>query len=257
MLLKLPELMLARDDVGMVIWILFVLFSIVSWAVKTFGGKGEEAAPAKQPTERKEPARRREPRPKSVADEIRRFQEGQRGGGAPATAAGGRPATRPATGRPPANPPRTSQPTAESRVGRQLPSQGQGAKSEGRATSGGAESRRSPLANEKQRLDVLRPHEMGAGVSQHTQEFMRERLANQVSADLKSGVAASVSEHLGSRTVDPVIATGSGAGHPLARALREPENLRQALVLSLILGPPPARQPGRGTPPAGPPAGSA
>lgn len=268
MFLKLPELMLARDEVGTVIWILFVLFSIVSWAVKTFGNKAEDGgAPAKQPAVPREPPRRRQPRPDSVADEIRQFQEEQRGGRSPASAAGGRPAARPAGGRPPAKPPRPSRPVAEPRGGQRLPSQGQRAKPSGGIAvdpsgaidldpPGGifaleSESRRSPLANERQRLDVLKPHEIGSGVLQHTQEFMRDRLSTQVSADLKSGVAASVSEHLGSRAVDPSVGTGPAAVHPLARALRDPANVRQALVLSLILGPPPARQSGRGIPPAG------
>jgi len=288
MWLKLPDPVVARDEVGTILTVLFVLFSIISWVVKLVGQQNEPVAKPPTNPQPATPLRRRRPPADDLAEEIRRFQEENRRPGEdraaprrprpqsgpeptplearsaqpkprtppkqPASGPGSRSRNTPTEERPQPRRRATDQSRGEGEGGVLIPAEGGPAdwlpRHEIVWTSD--EPRPRPLAEERRRLNTLRPHDLGSGLSAHTRDFMRDRLSGQVNQDLKSSVADSVAEHLGSRSAAPVAHATEAETHPLLVSLQNPASLKQALILSLVLAPPPSRTRGRGGVAGGP-----
>jgi hypothetical protein len=92
---------------------------------------------------------------------------------------------------------------------------------------------------------------MGAGVQQHLKQHMSERVAEEAATHLAHKVDQSVAEHLGqsgapagapapASQMSIAAASGTTRSTRLAELFRNPGSLSQAIVVSLVLSPPPA-----------------
>jgi hypothetical protein len=101
---------------------------------------------------------------------------------------------------------------------------------------------------------VVQPEkDLGNAVQQHLRQHMAERVARETSVFLKDKVDASVANHLGTSSTAAAPgappappASGTAAGVQAARyseLFRNSAGLRQAMVVNLILSPPPGRKP--------------
>jgi hypothetical protein len=95
--------------------------------------------------------------------------------------------------------------------------------------------------------------DLGKGVKQHLQQYMAEKISREVEAHLQHNINKSVSQHLGPDTTTGQVAQPApilnevaqpvgGRAASLAELFRNPSNLRQAIVVNLILSPPIVRQ---------------
>jgi hypothetical protein len=225
----MPPLLLA--DIENVIGVIFVIIWIMAWLMKLVGTQKQKTPPvANRP---RPPAR---PRDERLQNEINIFiQEvgSNKGARRPPTSTSPRPAVppKPATGgqrtrKPPA--PQTAPPKP-------------------------APQRIRPGQEISSRQVVQPEKDLGNAVQQHLRQHMAERVAREASVFLKDKVEASVTSHLGTSSTaaapgvpPPPPASGKAAGVQAARyaeLFRNAAGLRQAMVVNLILSPPPGRKP--------------
>jgi len=111
-----------------------------------------------------------------------------------------------------------------------------------------AESKRSKPGQSISQRHIPTGEKLGEGVQQHLQQHMRERVAREAAVFVGDSVDQSVEQHLGQPTAPGLgnlaaaPTPGAPKPHRLVESLRNPASLRQGMVLSLILGPPPGRQ---------------
>ena len=207
-------LLAAADHEALIAAIVFVI-TIVSWLVNLLSNKGRKVPPvANRP---RPPVR---PREDKLQEEISIFMQ-EATGRKPAAARPPRPAAKPTEPArrppvPPKKPPRRSKPGAE------------------------IESRQAPVTGT-----------LGTGVKQHLNQYMADKVAQQVQQRLAPRLEERLAEDLGAPVTTgaarpltpapPVAPTGASRADRLADALRNPASLRQAIVLNLVLSPPPAR----------------
>ncbi|MBS0263671.1 MAG: hypothetical protein JSS02_17140 [Planctomycetes bacterium] len=208
-------LLAAGDGVAAVV---VAVITIIGWIIKLANSQKTKAPPV---SSRPRPAAR--PRDTRVAEEINIFvEDNTRGSQRP---------NRQAT--PPARP----QPVSNKASRRQQQQQGGGKR---KARPGEELSRRhAPVAEN-----------LGGGVSQHLRQHMPERVEKQaeqrvaphvdekVAADLGAAVATSTTSLLGGP--NPAAMVKSPAAR-MAELLRTPAGMQQAVVMNLILSPPPGR----------------
>lgn len=245
---ELPAPVLAVDA-DSVIAAIIAIFSVIGWIMKVVAGSQQgQAAPVKGA--KPKPVNR----PKSIDEEISIFLEES---GKP-----GAEAKRPAEGSERPRGDRKRSPVERDR-GSASPRPTPASQSQRRkGTTSIARDLRQPSGEspaprpqpEKPAGRHARPGEaianrsspvsanLGSQVQQHLQQYMAERISTQVSQDLSPRIAETVAAHLG--TVDPPPGAATVArqpAHPLLLAMRNPETVRQGMLIGLILGPPVAR----------------
>lgn len=203
-------------DIDSIIGLIVVAVWILGWILKVISGQNQKGPPV---ANRPRPAAR--PRDEKLQDEIDIFiQE-----------VGPKKQTR----RPPAK--ATGQQRPQSTPGKAA------ARAPQRRPRPGEEIATRHVADSEKKL--------GTGVKQHLQQHMAERVSRETAAHLQHNVDKSVAEHLGQRSGESqakVPATAADAAKPpqegrYAELFRSQANLRQAMVVNLILSPPPGRKP--------------
>ena len=214
------EPMLAADVDGVIKLILILVF-VIGWGIQQLSRLVAKPRPPVAPPRRAGPDR-------NVQDEIDIFiksvvQQKQ-----------GQPGNRPAAARPArAEEPILSAETATGQTQKPSRPQSPGA---ARKRKLGTFGERKQLASETQRQ----------GVEQHVAEHIdATALERQVAAHLGHRVEQSVREHLGSATDAQPERPSERSSVDLIRMLRDPDRLRQTIVLNEILGPPRSRSPRR------------
>lgn len=220
-------------EVDTILGFVFVVVWVIAWLFKLATGQTQKGPPV--PNRPRPPAR---PRDENLQDEIDIFiQE-----------VGPKKATR----RPPAA---TGRPPATAKPGTAGPKpQPQPAKTSAPATRP-APRRVRPGEEISSRRMPDTEQSMGAGVKQHLSQHMAERVSKEAAAYLQPKVEQSVTEHLGRSTTAgvaqltvpaPATAVSRNAMHSgggFTELFQNPTSLRQAMVISLILSPPPGRKP--------------
>lgn len=234
-LLLVQPLLAVNDPVFAAI---LVIISIVGWLYRFVQNQNQKVLP---PANRPRPPAPPRPREGRLQEEIETFiQEVNQKKGAR---------------RPPTAPPR---PTAASAKTPSKPParrlQPQPAAPTGASSGDSSSSWRAKPGQEIASRHISAGKEMGAGVQKHVQQAMRDRVAQEVAVFLAPSVDQSVSAHLGQAVAPsaaaaaPAAAKPSARVHPLAEAFRSPQGVRQAIVMNLILSPPPGRKrPGSST----------
>jgi hypothetical protein len=223
---------LAKFDIGDIFAILMALVGFISWIVTQVNNNNKAKNPAPKPAgqPQRPPARRDE----KVFEEISVFleQKEQRPGG-----------QQPRKVKPPARP----QPAA----GRKAPM--------GKLKSGTTPAKplSAPLSEPRQthrtpggdiaRRKLSGSEKLGSQVRERVSDMQKSRVESKVAKDLRSHIGADVKADLGefsaaagSASSDPGTATANATkSQTIADFLRQPGSMRQAIVLSLILTPPP------------------
>lgn len=208
-------------DLENVIGILFVVFWIVAWVLKLVASQAQKGPPA---TVRPKPSNR--PGEDRLQEEIDIFIS---------EVSPKKPARRPPAAQPPVpvKSNRARKPPLKQTIEQRTPV---------------AEPPRKKPGQTIAQRHIAGGEKLGEGVQQHLQQHMRERVAREANTFLGDAVDQSVSRHLGQAT-----GPGLGGAPPapsappqmpvrLVDSLRNPTSLKQAIVVSLILGPPPGRQ---------------
>jgi hypothetical protein len=223
----MPPPLLAFDEntiVGMVVAVIWVLV----WLVKLVTGQNARDTPA---APRPRPAAR--PRDEKLQDEIDVFLEEV---GGKRKNQGTRPAARPPA---PAK-------AAAGKKPAQRPPANKAAPPLARRVRPGQEISTRHIEDPAKKV--------GDRVQQHLQRHMAERVTRETATHLPHQVDRSVVEHLGATTAagpsaaaaaqpaGPADATAVPRGAKLAELFRNPATVRQAMVVSLILSPPPGRK---------------
>lgn len=218
-------------DLGGLIAIAFMIISFIGW-LSNLANKDSQKPPVR---------RERKPQDRKIRDEIDAFLQ---------EATGGKPSKRPTrVERDPdildaADVEVVSTPTQQ----RPKPQRSQTQRrpltsTPQRSLSGTTSSRRPPRQEVTQRLG--QESSLGQTLSRHVQSHMAERVALQASRDVEPSVDDSVAAHMGNFSADlsgsvpthPVASVTPAAGE-LLKMLRNPEGVRQALVLGEVLNPP-------------------
>lgn len=217
--------------------LVFVLVSVIGWIIRQVQGNNQQMPP---PVQR--PGRRRDER---VNDEIDSFlQQINRNPDQPKPAEQPRPANRP---KPPGN---RNQAAASQRPAARPPQQ----------QPAPAQSRRVREENAERSLAASAG--LGGSLTQHVREHMAERVAKEAQRDVGQDVKESVQKHMG-----PMVRTSQGSTNParvtteelfavkgpgpsmdgcctgpraenLKKMLRNPESIRQAIIIQEILNRP-------------------
>lgn len=198
---------LADLDVGNILGIIFLVVSVLGWFVKVVKGQADEAP--RPPVQRPEGERMR--------TEVETFLEEI---SAPNVK---RP---PAKANPPQRPAERPRPAA--------------------SKSGKKSAKQQPVAKPKQAPKPiaslsekhLRSSNLGEGVRAHVTDYMQsERIAAEVRQDLAGLIPAQVQAKIGRGASVSAVATSTAAApvHPLITLLRNPQGIRQAIVLQEIL----------------------
>jgi len=228
-LLLVQPLLAVNDPVFAAI---LVIISIVGWLYKFVQNQSQKGPPAANRPRPPAPPRPREGR---LQDEIETFiqEVNQKKGARRPPTAPPRPAAAPAK-TPPKPPARRLQP--------------QSAAPTGAPPADSSTSWRGKPGQDIASRHISAGKEMGTGVQKHVQQHMRDRVAQEVAVFLTPSVDQSVAAHLG-QAVAPVAAPGtptavksSARVHPLVELFRSPQGARQAIVMNLILSPPPGRK---------------
>ncbi|MSR58833.1 MAG: hypothetical protein EXS05_14470 [Planctomycetaceae bacterium] len=250
-------LLAANNNWDTIFAVVVMVFWVVGWIIKMIAGKSKNVPPVVN-----RPRNAVRPRDEKLQDEIDIFlQETGSGRGAGRPAAG-----RPAAARPPvaARQPAPRSPAPRAPVPPR-PVVATRPPDQGLARPGRAETARpapgqrlaSPVGRrERPGEEIAARHvpaatNLGSGVQQHVRQHMAERVTREAEVFIKSGVEQSVSQHLGqvampaSTTQAQVAAATPVSRETIAALLLNAGNLRQAMVASLILGPPPGRKPRR------------
>lgn len=222
---------LAAFDVDTVIGFVFVVFWVIAWLFKLATGQAQKGPPV--PNRPRPPVR---PRDEKLQEEIDIFiQE-----------VGPKKAVR----RPPTSAARPAMPVRPAPTGQKPKPQPEKAPASARP----APRRVRPGEEIATRHMPDTDQNMGAGVKKHLAQHMAERVTQEAAAYLQPKVEQSVAEHLGRPTTGVTqpapAAPGTGASRPATRSgggfselFQNPSSLRQAMVVSLILSPPPGRKP--------------
>lgn len=199
-------------DADAIVTIIAVVIAIVGWIVKVISNANQAGPPVA--AKGRPPVR---PRDDRLSQEISVFLEESAKPGA-----GNRPANVPA--RPPQRAPAAAKP-AKRRPATDQP--------------------QPPKKKPPRRLvpgeDVASRHlepkrDLGDTVRKHVQEHLADNVAKEVSQHMKSRIGESVAEHLGtSGGPAPSSAAPPSKSQSLAQALRNPETIRQGIILNLIL----------------------
>jgi hypothetical protein len=236
-----PPLAPLLADGDAVIGGIIFLITIAGWIVNLISSKNQKGPPV---ANRPRPPQR--PRDEKLQQEINIFVEdsgAQRKKGAASRPAA--PAGRPPAGQPPVGQSRTGPlGTGQARTGQPPSNRKIAASPTGRASrkmrpGESLASRPAPIT------DTL-----GTGVKQSLSQHMTDRVSQEVQQRLAPRVDAEVAADLG-----PTLTSGASMRAPplpaavsatlradrFAELLRNPANVRQAIVLNLILSPPPAR----------------
>ncbi|MBI5761731.1 MAG: hypothetical protein HZA46_24740 [Planctomycetales bacterium] len=223
---------LAKIDIGDIFAILMALVGFISWIVTQVNNNNKMKNPAPKPAgqPQRPPARRDE----KIFEEINVFLEQKE--------------QRPAGQQPrKVKPPARSQPAA----GRKAPM--------GKVKSGSVSAKplAAPLNEPRQthrtpggdiaRRKLTGSEELGSQVRERVSDMQKSRVESKVQQDLRSHISESVKADLGefsaaagSTSSDPGTATASSIKpQTIGDFLRQPGNMRQAIVLNLILTPPP------------------
>lgn len=217
---------LVAFDADSLIGLAFVIFWVLAWVFKLATGQAQKGPPV--PNRPRPPAR---PRDEKLQEEIDIFiqEVGPKKG----------------TRRAPPTPARTGIPTqpsgpaARTKQPTQLPAAGK--KPAPRRARPGEEIATRHMPDTET--------DMGSGVKRHLAQHMAERVTQEAAAYLKPQLDQSVAEHLGQgspptpqqatvaveATTRETVRTGGRFGE----LLRNPAHIRQAMVVSLILAPPP------------------
>jgi translation initiation factor IF-2 len=224
-------------NVEAILAVLVVVFWIVSWLIKLASTQNQKGPPVAN-----RPRPQAKPRDDRLQDEIDIFLQEVS-------------PQKPATRRPP--PPPRPQPAATRPAPRPV------------ASASAPPARRPPVAAPAAPKPAPKPERrarpgqeiagrsapitqnLGAGVKQHLTQYMADKVSQDVSAHMQHRVEAHVTEHLGTASpaqggAQPAPAAAIPRGPQLAEWLRNPGNMRQAIVLGVILSPPPSRQPRSG-----------
>jgi hypothetical protein len=206
-------------DVSLLIFVAIVVISLIKWLFQTIAN--QQAAPAARPKPPAEDWRRRE-RLQEEIDQFSREMSGRRRTNDPAIEI--LPETQ---RRRPSPPPRARQTSYELTDDDFLPS---------RSTPGASIAERrlqtNHLGEEVQQHSVI----LGEGVRRHLQQYMDERVEQTVQQHLGTSGEGRKAAAL----VMPRAATG--LQHKLAALLRDPQSVRQAILLNEILSPPLAQR---------------
>lgn len=241
-------------DVDLVVGLIIGLITVVGWIANLASNKNQKGPPiANRP---RPPVR---PREEKLQQEINIFLEDA--AAPPRRETGGRPAAPVRTGsvgspqggtafagRATAGRPTASRPAANPQGRGPAQSSGQGRKSGGGAAG---KSSRKPRPGES---IAGRPapltESLGAGVKQSLSQHMSDRVSQEVQQRLASRVEEKVSADLGTTMTSgasmrapalPAAVSTTLRADRFAELLRNPANVRQAIVLNLILSPPPGR----------------
>jgi hypothetical protein len=224
-------------DTDMIVGVIIFLITVVGWVANLVSNKNQKGPPV---ANRPRPPQR--PRDERLQQEINIFIEdsaGRKSAGGK-TGASGRPAVaagRSAAGLPAGYPQGRGQgPGQEKRKPASVP-RGQPARKPRPGET--MASRPAPLTES-----------LGAGVKQSLSQHMTNRVSQEVQQRLAPRVEEKVTADLGptmtggaplrAAALSPAVATTVRADR-FAEMLRNPANVRQAIVLNLILSPPPAR----------------
>jgi hypothetical protein len=225
----MPPLLLA--DIENVIGAIFVIFWIVAWLMKLLGAQKPKTPPiVNRP---RPPARPRDERLQEEIDVFIQQVASKKGARRPPAATPARPPAlpkQPASGQRPRKAPVPQKPPETPAPQRIRPGQ------------------------EISTRQVVRPEkDLGNAVQQHLRQHMAERVAQEASVFLKDKVDQSVTSHLGASPIaaspgsaPAASASGTATGAPAIRyseLFRNSAGLRQAMVIKLILSPPPGRKP--------------
>jgi len=218
----LPEFQPVLADGDAVAFAVIALITIVGWIVRLVNAEKSKAPPVG--SRPRPPAR---PRDTRVAQEINIFVEDN-------TKTRNKPAR-------PGSPPARPQPVSKQAGRRQQPQP---------APAPGAAKRKGRPGEELSKRPAPVAENLGGGVSQHLRQHMTERVSKEAEQRLVPRVEEKVTADLGSPIALGVQPQGGGAaGRPAAKStaakfaelLRTPAGMQQAVVMNLILSPPPGR----------------
>jgi hypothetical protein len=220
--MPIPPPLLAAIEIQAIVAVIVLIFWVVSWLIKQVAAQNRRTPPVGNRSKRT--GRERD---ESVQQEIDIFiqelapQSGQ---------------DKPA--KPPAERPRPQQPASKKASRREgLANRGGRRESQKPSTStAGESSRRNRPGEEFASRHAPVSADLGANVTQHLKEYMADKVSQEVNLHLQQRVRDSVADHLGTAS-PPVAAAPSTARGALAigALLRDPDNLRQAMILNLIL----------------------
>lgn len=243
----MPAPLLAKDEFQTIVAIIVMAFWALSWVIKLVSGQSKNVPPvASRP---RAPIR---PRDEKLQDEIDIFIQDVGGAKepkrpAPVKPAGARPpvASRPQSPRPAAPVKAQGAPRAPENSPRRIrPETPRPAVTQPLAPP---KARRERPGEEISTRHMTSSPALGTGVQQHVRQHMAERITREAEVFVKPSVEQSVTQHLGLAAV-PGAPAQPGSAAPvvrdsLAAMLRQPGALRQAMIASVILGPPLGRTP--------------
>lgn len=212
----LPPFPLLFADADAIVTIIAIVIGIISWIIKVISNAKQAGPPVAQ--KGRAPVR---PRDDRLSQEISIFLEESAKPGADS-----RPSKAPA--RPAQRPPPAAAKSAKRRPAAAPPEQP--AKKPPRRLVPGEEVASRHLEPKR---------DLGDTVRKHVQEHLADNVAKEVSQHLKSRIGESVAEHLGtSGTPAPSSAPPTSKAQSLVQSLRNPETLRQGMIINLILSRP-------------------
>lgn len=230
MSLVLPPPVLAADF-GTLLSIVFVVIAVLSWISNALSSTGN-SRPANRPADGPRPARPARPRDERLQDEIDIFLQ---------EVGGKRPENAQRTKVEPVEVVEFEDAIEPAPVVAVAESEGDRS----------ARGRRPPVSTIAER-SLVGPEELGNGVKSHVAQSMQDRVGAEVQQHLGHTIDASVSEHLGQFTAQSLASTsneivpgtisGSPITQPAITMLKNPDGVRQAIMLSEILAPPLAKR---------------
>lgn len=219
---------LLAADIGGLIAIAFMVISFIGWLSNLISGQ-------QKPGQRPQPQQRpRPPQGKRLREEIEQFmREAQGQGGGAKAQPPGRVLSAEDVVAAPASPKQKSQRKPPQKANKQRPAETPPA------------GRRAPGSDVSERK--VESASLGAGLQQHVSQHMAERVAAIASRDVEPSVDDSVAAHFapftgdgpaGALTSGDGIRSAAGPAAELLKLLRNPQGVRQALVLGELLKPP-------------------
>ena len=200
----MPEPILAAITPGQVIGLIIFTISVLSWFVNLVQGNKQNQAPRPK-------NRPRDP----VQSELEKFLQ---------EVVGNKPQPEKKRPTPPVPQQKQSRPANEKKGGKGKPQQQRPA----RAESG------TQRPGERAAASHLQTSVLGQGVRSHLHEHMEP---NRIGVAVQQDIDSAVRKDLGPDAASDAL-TRAGNIHPLAKALRDPQGVRQAILLNEILSRP-------------------